>query len=183
MQTRRRPIVGVMGSSSEDHAERARAVGTWLGREGCHLLTGGGSGVMAAVSQAFHEVPERRGLVIGIIPCIEGDPLCRAEPSYPNSWVDVPIFTHLFLVDDLGTEPMSRNHLNVLSSDVIIALPGSAGTASEVRLARRYQRPLVAYLASRSDIPDLPDETRVESDFRRVHEFVRATLLQQRERY
>ena len=84
--------------------------------------------------------------------------------------------------DQAQTEPMSRNHLNVLSSDVIIALPGSAGTASEVRLARRYQRPLVAYLASRRDIPDLPDETRVESDFRRVQEFVRATL-QQRERH
>jgi len=31
----------------------------------------------------------------------------------------------------------SRNHINILSSDVVIALPGSKGTYSEVMLAIR----------------------------------------------
>ena len=31
---------------------------------------------------------------------------------------------------------MSRNHVNVLSSDVVVALPGGPGTLSELRLAR-----------------------------------------------
>ena len=64
----RLPIVGVMGSGAEPHAERAAEVGRWLAAIGVHLLTGGGGGVMAAVARAFHETPERRGLVIGILP-------------------------------------------------------------------------------------------------------------------
>ena len=49
-------IVGVMGSGTAPHAERARSVGQWLAQQGVHLLTGGGGGVMEAVSQAFFEV-------------------------------------------------------------------------------------------------------------------------------
>jgi len=42
-----------------------------------------------------------------------------------------------------GGTPGSRNHLVVLSGDVIVALPGGAGTASELRLAREYARPVI----------------------------------------
>ena len=65
---RRIPIVGVMGSGSSPHAERAAPIGRWLAELGVHLLTGGGGGVMAAVSQAFSETQPRLGSVIGIIP-------------------------------------------------------------------------------------------------------------------
>ena len=68
MAVTRLPVVGVLGSGSVAHQERARALGRWLAGEGVHLLTGGGGGVMSAVSQAFSEVSDRRGLVIGIIP-------------------------------------------------------------------------------------------------------------------
>ena len=71
----------------------------------------------------------------------------------------------------------SRNHLNVLSSDVVIVLPGGAGTASEARLALRYGRPAVAYLARRADVPGLPDAIAVEPRFARVQAFVRAAAL------
>ena len=47
---RRRQVVGVMGSGVERHDALAGAVGTWIARQGFHLLTGGGEGVMAAVS-------------------------------------------------------------------------------------------------------------------------------------
>jgi uncharacterized protein (TIGR00725 family) len=167
-------IVGVMGSGSQSYRERASRIGRWLALEGVHLLTGGGGGVMAAVSQAFYETPNRRGLVIGIIPCAEGS--IRPKPGYPNPWVEIPIFTHLPLSGRRGTEPLSRNHINVLSSDVVIVLPGDAGTRSEAALALSYKRPVVGYLEARDEIPGLPTEIPICRDLEGVQEFVRARL-------
>jgi len=84
MATTRLPIFGVIGSGSGDHADRAAALGSWLATQGVHLLTGAGQGVMAAVSRAFAETPARKGLVLGIVPCIaEGTPEVP-KPGYPN---------------------------------------------------------------------------------------------------
>jgi len=171
----RLPVVGVLGSGEEPWQERATQVGRWLGGEGVHLLTGGGAGVMESVSCAFHGVPDRKGLVIGIIPCDEHEPN-RARPGYPNRWVEIPIYTHLPLSGVRGTEPMSRNHINVLSSDVLIALPGGPGTASEVKLAHRYGHPLIAYLHAPTEIDGLPEGTLIEPDFERVQTFVRSQI-------
>ncbi len=170
----RRPVVGVMGSGREPHVERARRVGEWIARAGYHLLTGGGAGVMAAVTEAFVGVEERRGLAIGILPAAGGDSAGAARPGYPNPWVEIAVRTHLPDVGAHGAGPGSRNHLNVLSSDVVIVLPGSAGTASEARLAVLYGRPCIAWLADRGDVPGLPDAVPVESGFPAVEAFVRA---------
>ncbi len=172
----RLPIVGVLGSGSEPHEEKARPLGEWLAREGVHLLTGGGGGVMEAVSRAFHRGPDRKGLVIGILPGESTDSGYTSKPGYPNPWVEIPIRTHLSKSGAEGTDPLSRNHLNVLTADVLIALPGSAGTASEVELALRYGRPLIAYLKGREEIPNLPDKVEVASDLEAVRAFVRAQL-------
>jgi uncharacterized protein (TIGR00725 family) len=136
----RRRIVGVMGSGVERHEALAVPLGRWIAERGFHLLTGGGGGVMEAVGEGFASVAGRRGLSIGILPA--GPP-----PGYPNRWVDVAIHTHLEALGDEGEAPRSRNHVNVLSSDVIVALPGGAGTRSEVALAVRYGRPLVRMVA------------------------------------
>jgi len=172
----RLPIVGVMGSGTESHTTRAQEVGRWLAQEGVHLLTGGGAGVMHAVSKAFAETPDRIGQIIGILPSATHDPHSGPKTGYPNPWVEIPIFTHLPLSGERGTDPLSRNHINILSSNVLIALPGSTGTASEVALALHYGRPLVAYLEHRSDIPGLPDQALVEKDFSAVQAFVRSHL-------
>ena len=71
---------------------------------------------------------------------------------------------------------MSRNHINVLSSNVVIALPGGSGTASEVSLAIRYGRPVIAYLRARDEIPRLPAAVRAESDLEKIKEFVREKI-------
>jgi uncharacterized protein (TIGR00725 family) len=165
-----------MGSGSQPHEERAGALGRWLAREGVHLLTGGGGGVMESVSRAFFGVPDREGLVIGVLPGSAEAVATHAPAGYPNPWVEIPIRTHLPLSGDRGTDPRSRNFINVLSSDVLVALPGGPGTASEVRLALRYGRPLVAYLESRSEIEDLPREIAVRSSLSEVQEFVRGQL-------
>lgn len=129
-------IVGVMGSGSEPHEHLAWPLGAWIARAGHHLLTGGGAGVMRAVSESFVRVEPRRGVCVGVLP----GPQWR--PGYPNDAVEIPIRTHLPLSGTKGTDPMSRNHVNVLTADAIVALPGKAGTRSEVELALRYGRPI-----------------------------------------
>jgi len=183
----RLPIVGVMGSGTRPHLERASALGRWLAECGVHLLTGGGGGVMAAVSKSFYDTPDRQGLVIGILPCNEslesnespeeskaGRP--NAKDGYPNQWVEIPILTHLPLSGERGMEPMSRNHINVLSSDVIVALPGDAGTLSEVELSVRYGRPVIAFVESDEEIPGLPNSVPISSSLEGVQTFVMTQL-------
>ncbi len=160
-----------MGSGSSPHTARASQLGSWLAAQGFHLLTGGGAGVMSSASRAFRNVADRRGLVIGIIPCVEGE-AGRPLDSYPNPWVDVPILTHLPLRGARGTEPQSRNHINILSSDVVVALPGGPGTRSELELALTYGRPLIAWLGTRDEIPGLPVEVPVADEFSEIQRFV-----------
>lgn len=143
---RRLPVVGVMGSGTRGWEELSVPLGRWLASCGMHLLTGGGGGVMAAVSRAFVEVSPRRGLCLGILPGAPEREGCPTPEGYPNRWVELAIRTHLPARGGEGERRASRNHLNVLSSDVLIALPGGPGTRSEVELARRYGRPLVALL-------------------------------------
>jgi uncharacterized protein (TIGR00725 family) len=119
-------VVGVMGGAvvSPDVEKLAEELGAALARAGYVVLTGGRPvGVMAAASRAAHRAG---GLVVGVLPGAD------AEGCAPG--VDIAIAT------SLGD---GRNLLNVLSSDVLIALPGGAGTLSEIALAVKNQRPLV----------------------------------------
>ncbi len=175
-----RPVVGVMGSGSARHAHLAEPLGRALAHIGVHLLTGGGAGVMESVSRAFSAVPGREGLVIGILPA-EGAPPDRANadpgtpPGYPNPWVELAIRTHLDARGDHGSGLRSRNHINILSSDLVIALPGSAGTASEVELAIRYHRPLIL-LGDTARASNLPASVPTTESVDEAVEFVRRTL-------
>ncbi len=172
----RQRIVGVMGSGSRVHRRRSTQLGAWLGELGVHLLTGGGGGVMSAVSEAFSQVPLRRGRVIGVLPAREGEVPNQAPNGYPNPWVEIVLQTHLPLSGLRGTENTSRNHINVLSSDVIVALPGGDGTSSEVRLALQYAKPLMAFLENREEIPDLPREVKI-GRFPEIRGFVEGLVL------
>lgn len=164
-----------MGSGRTADAERCAALGRWLAGEHVHLLTGGGGGVMAEVSRGFAEVEERAGLVIGVLPASAAG---SSEPptGYPNRWVEVAIRTHLHLSGAKGTDPASRNHINVLSADVVIALPGSLGTRSEIELAIRYGKPAVGYLTDRTSVLDIPDAVPVFSSLEPIQRFVRRAL-------
>ena len=174
--TPRLPRVAVIGSGEAPWEERAAPLGAWLARRGVHLVTGGGGGVMAAVSRAFAEETPRAGRVIGILPSAGEDPRAGPPPGYPNAWVEIPIHTHLPLRGRHGSEPLSRNHLNVLSAEVVVALPGGPGTASEVALARRYGRPVVAHLGDRGAIPGLPEGVPLEPELAGVARFVDRVL-------
>ena len=125
---------------------------------------------MAAVSKSFYDTPNRQGLVISILPCDES--LENPKGGYPNQWVEIPVLTHLPLSGERGMEPMSRNHINILTSDVIVALPGDAGTLSEVRLAVSYERPVIAFVESDQEIPGLPNSVSISSSLEGVRTFV-----------
>lgn len=108
-------IVGVMGAGKDIDGEAydtAYALGRMVAEHGWALLTGGSaSGVMDAASKGAHDA---NGLVIGVLKGDEG-----------SEYLDIAIKT------GMGD---ARNIINVLSSDVVIALPGGAGTISEVAL-------------------------------------------------
>jgi hypothetical protein len=53
----------------------------------------------------------------------------------------VTIRTHLPLSGPDGKKPMSRNHMNVLSADYVVILPGGEGTKTEAELCVEYRKP------------------------------------------
>ncbi len=146
MQQKNRTI-GVMGSGKEPWLAFSEPLGAWLAQAGFNLLTGGGQGVMLAVARAFTGVPGRAGRSIGILPT-QADPLAGFVPldGYPHPFVDIPILTPLPRREpDAEPHTINRNYVNVLSSDLIVALPGGHGTAEEIALARRWRKPLVCF--------------------------------------
>ncbi|HUP26013.1 MAG TPA: molybdenum cofactor carrier protein [Thermoanaerobaculia bacterium] len=179
---RRLPVIGVMGSGAASIGvaleRRAASVGDLVARMGCHLLTGGGAGVMAAAARGFVAVDGRRGLSIGVLP--GSPPAARVgpphpPPGYPNAWIELPIRTHLPWSGGDGIDPLSRNHLNVLSSDALVALDGGAGTASEITLALRYTRPVVAFLENpERELLLRPKDVPLVKTLAEVEAFVRA---------
>jgi uncharacterized protein (TIGR00725 family) len=125
--SRRTPVIGIMGAGKA--GERSLALAHRLGRlvaeRGWIVLTGGRpEGVMGAASAGAKTVPG--SVTLGILPSASGG----VGPD-----VDIAVFT------GLGD---GRNALNVLTSDVVVACGVEGpGTASEVALALKAQKPVV----------------------------------------
>ena len=164
-----------MGSGSDPHTAHAHAIGHLLAHKPLHLLTGGGAGVMTAVSEAFSRVESRRGLVIGVLPSASATDT-TPKSGYPNPAVELVIQTHLPLSSTHGTDVMSRNHINILSSDIVIVLPGGAGTRSEAELALRYDQPCIAF-GEPEEFAGFPAELTVTNDIKVVETFIEECLL------
>src|SRR5262249_49177719 len=116
----------------------------------------------------------RAGIAIGIIPGATAPRGAGLEyhtkgAAYPNHFVDVAVFTHLPGEDPEGER--SRNHINVLSADLIVALPGGAGTHAEIQLAKRYGKPVVLFLGAGETILGKNAEDLVNAGFNVVHDF------------
>lgn len=124
---RMRTVIGVMGGADVETTtlRHAYELGRLVADRGWVLLNGGRSaGVM---DESARGAAEAGGLVIGILPD------CDTTRMSPH--VDIPIVTGL---ND------ARNYVNVLSSRVVIALRGGAGTLSEISLALKSRRPVIA---------------------------------------
>jgi uncharacterized protein (TIGR00725 family) len=165
--------IGVIGSGSDELDELAVPLGRLLAKLDVNLLTGAGRGVMTAVSRAFTQAPRRRGICIGIVPCASIDERARGKDGYPNPFVELPILTHLPYSGTLGQHDLSRNHINVLSSDAIIALPGGSGTASEVALAVKYRKPIVVFTTSAALVSNFDPTVPRVLDIADVEAFLR----------
>jgi uncharacterized protein (TIGR00725 family) len=166
--------VGVIGSGASAHEEYSRAVGEALADLGVNLLTGGGRGVMTAVSRAFTQRPRTRGICIGIIPCESETDRVTPKAGYPNEFVELAIFTHLPRSAEQGMHDLSRNHINVLSCVAIVALPGELGTVSEIALAIRYGKPVIAYSPTPALVQNFPQSVRRVDRIEDVKEFLRS---------
>lgn len=172
----RLPVIGVMGSAAKSWEELSIPLGTWIAEQGFHLLTGGGGGVMESVTKAFASVPGRKGVAIGILPgSVDDNYEYSILPEYPNESVDVAIRTHLPLRGVRGLDSQSRNHINILSSTAIVALPGSWGTQSEVELAVRYHAPIILFGPLEAFL-NFPTSLERTDSLNRVQEFVNSAV-------
>ena len=121
-----RTLIGVMGGAivGDDVSRLAYDMGRLIAEHGWVLLNGGrNAGVMEASARGASEAG---GLVVGILPA---DNTTGVAPA-----VDIAIPT------GMGD---ARNAINVLASHVVVALPGGAGTVSEVALALKAGREVV----------------------------------------
>jgi uncharacterized protein (TIGR00725 family) len=134
-----RIVIGVMGPGEcdADLAEQARAVGAGVAARGAVLLCGGRGGVMAAAAAGARAAG---GLTIGVLPG------ASAEATPPNADIDVALFT------GLGE---ARNWINVCASDAVIAVGGGWGTLSEIALAVKRGRPVVALRSWPLEAPEI----------------------------
>ncbi len=125
--TGRRRQVAVSGGDGDPGADAlgaAEAVGRALAEERVVVICGGRGGVMEAAARG---AAEAGGDVIGIVP---GD-----DPAGANEHCNYVV------ASGIGH---ARNLAVVASADAVIAIDGEWGTLSEIALARRLERPVIA---------------------------------------
>ncbi len=174
----RLPIIGVMGSHKQGWEGFSVPVGRLVAEMGCHLLTGAGGGVMTSVARAFTAVKRRKGVCIGIFPLVEYEGGLPSAEKYPNPYVEVPVLTLLDKKAIIDSTPYSRNHVNVMSSQAMIILPGDHGTQNEVSLALYYKKPIILFGAEGSfdKFPSAPSRAKDIADVRRFLESIIQSL-------
>lgn len=118
--------IAVIGSGGKipEHVWRiAEEVGRAIASRGAALICGGKGGVMEAACKGAKEV---KGLTVGVLPG-------RREEA--NRYVDIAIATEM---------SDARNAINVKSGDAVIAIHGGPGTLSEIGLALKSGKKVIA---------------------------------------
>jgi predicted Rossmann-fold nucleotide-binding protein len=155
-------IVGVMASGDESLAKKhqglAKQAGSAIAQLGFHLLTGGGGGLMATVGGAFlkekQKVWKTKGETGNLISILRAKELPKLHKDGKRIWKanadnglgEIVIRTHLPLSGNKGSDPLSRNHINALTADCVVILPGGAGTLSELQLAFEYGKDIMIFV-------------------------------------
>jgi len=122
----RKKIVAVIGghSCTNEVEQIAHKLGIKLAKVVDILVTGGLSGTMKAVCSGFKG---EGGLTIGIIP--------GYDKKEANEFVDIVVPTGMGL---------ARNVLVIKAADVVVALPGEAGTLSEIAYCLQFRIPVIS---------------------------------------
>ena len=120
-------IIGVIGGRkcNEEVERLAQDIGRNLAKVVEYLVCGGLGGGMKAVCRGF---ASEKGITIGIIP--------GYNKNEANEFVDIVIPSGLGL---------ARNALVVKSADVVVALPGEAGTLSEIAYCLQFGIPVISF--------------------------------------
>lgn len=121
-------IVGVMGGSkaAAKHLEAAEKLGSLIAGKGWILLNGGrNQGIMEASAKG---ASGNGGITLGILP---GNSI-----NGMSGYISIPVVT------GMGN---ARNTINILTSDIIVACPGGAGTLSEIALALKENKPVILF--------------------------------------
>lgn len=145
-------IIGVIGGHNcNKHTERLSLdLGRNLIKVTDIVVCGGLGGVMEAVCKGFKEAGGN--LTIGIIP--------GYEKEDANPFVDIVIPTGLGL---------ARNVLVVKSADIVVALPGEAGTLSEIAYCLQFGIPVISLKSW--DIPGTIKVNTVKEVVEKIREF------------
>lgn len=127
----RRTVAAVIGDarvSSRGDTEVAEALGNAIVSAGLRLITGGMGGVMESASRGARTSPlHRDGDVIAVLPTYSSDSA--------NEFVEIAICTGM---------NHARNVVVVASADVVFVVGGKSGTLSEIALAWKLGKPIIA---------------------------------------
>lgn len=132
----RGPLIGVIGAGSCEASleELAVEIGREIARQDAILVCGGLSGVMTAAARGAKEVG---GFTVGILP--------GSSTQDANVYIDFPIATNM---------GQARNAIIVQTADVLIAVGGGYGTLSEIAMALKIGKEVVA-VQNQFSIPGL----------------------------
>ncbi len=120
------PIIGVIGRGirQPELTAIAEEVGREIARKGAVLVCGGLGGVMTEAARGAKEIG---GITLGILP--------GPRTGDANEFIDFPIATNM---------GPGRNSIIVHTADVLIAIGGGYGTLSEIALALKIGKGVVA---------------------------------------
>lgn len=124
--------IGIIGSNksqcSEELYEFSYNLGLLLGKKGTTIINGGMQGTMEAISKGVKDRNNIQSKVVGILPF--------DSKEKANKYLDIIIPTGI---------GFARNSVIVLSSDILIALGGGAGTLSEISYAWQFGKKVYCY--------------------------------------
>ena len=122
----RSPYIGIVGSGicTPEMDELAAEVGREVARKGAILVCGGLGGVMNAASRGAKEIG---GVTIGILP--------GPNTFEANEFIDFPIATNM---------GHARNAIIAHTADVLISIAGDYGALSEIALALKIGKGVIA---------------------------------------
>jgi len=124
MRSQKITISVVGGHETSPNVEKlSHDIGVIIAKMGCVLVCGGLDGVMTAVSKGAKEAG---GLTIGLLP--------GKDKTDANPYIDIALPTSI---------GFARNAMVACSADIIVALPGSHGTSSEISYGLVYKRPVI----------------------------------------
>ncbi|MHC4971067.1 MAG: SLOG cluster 4 domain-containing protein [Planctomycetota bacterium] len=133
MRTRLIAVVGNGGDLTTEQAQLAESLGAALVGAGYGVVCGGLGGVMEAVARGAVTArgAARHPPVVGILPYY--------LPEQGNDYLDIVLPTGL---------GHARNTLVASAGEAVVCVGGAAGALSEVALARKIGRPVLAFPAS-----------------------------------